>query len=274
MRPGNKIRIAAALWTLLPCLFGFELMQSPNPAVDQGNAQMRAGKPEEALAQYDRAVRALPADPGVHFNRGAALFALSRYDEATAEFLRATEAKAPSLKASAFYNLGNSQFKANKFGDAVAAYKRALALEPGDIRSKWNLELALKKKKEEDEKKDSKDDQKNDQKKDKKDDKSDKPEDQKQDPQKDEQNQDKQPPKPDNQEQKPEKKSDDAKKQEPEPKPAEEENNPAAGEQPEKAPDMKEIEAILDGLERSPKELEKVRARLRAIRRAPPAKDW
>jgi len=27
-------------------------------------------------------------------------------------------------------------------------------------------------------------------------------------------------------------------------------------------------------LERSPKDLEKMRARLRAVRRAPPAKDW
>ncbi|MEA2700685.1 MAG: hypothetical protein QOI66_4956, partial [Myxococcales bacterium] len=36
----------------------------------------------------------------------------------------------------------------------------------------------------------------------------------------------------------------------------------------------KEIEAVLDSLERSPKDLEKERARLRAVRRRPPAKDW
>jgi hypothetical protein len=32
--------------------------------------------------------------------------------------------------------------------------------------------------------------------------------------------------------------------------------------------------AVLDNLERSPKDLEKERARLRAIRRRPPARDW
>jgi DNA repair ATPase RecN len=37
---------------------------------------------------------------------------------------------------------------------------------------------------------------------------------------------------------------------------------------------MSEIDAVLDNLERSPKDLEKMRARLRAVRRAPPAKDW
>ena len=41
---------------------------------------------------------------------------------------------------------------------------------------------------------------------------------------------------------------------------------PAAGEQ--------EMNAVLDNLERSPKDLEKERARLRAVRRRPPARDW
>jgi hypothetical protein len=34
------------------------------------------------------------------------------------------------------------------------------------------------------------------------------------------------------------------------------------------------MEAILDNLERSPKELEQELARLRALNRKPPAKDW
>jgi hypothetical protein len=34
------------------------------------------------------------------------------------------------------------------------------------------------------------------------------------------------------------------------------------------------MEAILDSLERSPKDLEQERARMRAVRRVPPVKDW
>ena len=35
-----------------------------------------------------------------------------------------------------------------------------------------------------------------------------------------------------------------------------------------------EIGAVLDSLEKSPKDLEKQRARMRAVRRAPPVRDW
>ncbi|HVR64818.1 MAG TPA: hypothetical protein VMU50_23125, partial [Polyangia bacterium] len=41
-----------------------------------------------------------------------------------------------------------------------------------------------------------------------------------------------------------------------------------------KPADDKDMGAVLDSLEHSPKDLEKERARLRAVRRRPPAKDW
>src|SRR5262249_18551978 len=108
------------------------------------------GKPDEALAAYDKAVADLPGEPGAHFDRGTALSALQRYDEAAEEFLKATEAKDPALKAVAFHNLGNAFLKKDKSKEAIEAYKRALALDPKDEGAKWNLELALKKKREED----------------------------------------------------------------------------------------------------------------------------
>ena len=152
----------------------------------------RPGKAEEALAHYDKAVAKLPGDPGVHFDRGAALYALSRFDEAGKEFLRATEARTTALKASAFYNLGNALFKKDKYKDAVAAYRRSLALRPDDKAAKWNLEIALHKQKEEEEKKKKDEDKKDDKDKDKdkkKDDKDEKDKDKKDD--KDEKDKDK-----------------------------------------------------------------------------------
>jgi Ca-activated chloride channel family protein len=260
---------------LMPLLAAWNPLDRPNRAVENGNAQMSAGKADAALVDYDKAVAAMPNEPAAHFNRGTALHALSRYDEAITEFMRATEAREPGLKATAFYNLGNSYFQANRYADAIAAYKRSLALNPSDVRAKWNLELALQKKKEEDKKKqedqknkqdqnkdDKKDQQKQDQNKDdKKDDqnKDDKKDDQKQDDKQDQQKQDAgSPPKP---------QSPDAGAQPPQPQ-------PSAQPQDDKTSDMNEVDAVLDNLERSPKDLEKMRARLRAVRRAPPAKDW
>jgi Ca-activated chloride channel family protein len=230
---------ARTLILLAPLLCAFDPLRSSNREVEQGNAAMKAGKAEQALAHYDRAVTKLPADAGAHFDRGTALYALSRFDEAGQEFLRATEARDGSLKETAFFNLGNAFFKKDKFKEAVEAYKRALALDPRDQRAKWNLEIALRKQKDEEEKKKKKNDEKEKEKE--KDKGKNKPDQQ-------------QPPKND--------KNDKNDKHAEQPPP------------PKDAADQQEIEAVLDSLERSPKDLEKQRARMRVIRRRPPARDW
>jgi len=262
---GAGVRLMLVV-TALPFLFGFDLLKSSNRDVEQGNAAMKAGKAEDALAAYDRAAGKLGADPGLHFDRGTALYALSRFEEAGQEFLRATEAKDGALKATAFYNLGNAFFKKDKFKEAVEAYKRALTLDPHDARAKWNEEIALQKQKEEEKKKrdeqnkdkDKDKDKKNDQNKDKKDDKKDQ---KKNDEGKDKDKKDD--------------KKNDQDKQNPKDKQDQQNQKDNPGEQPPppKA-DEQEIGAVLDSLERNPKDLEKERARLRAVRRRPPTKDW
>ena len=220
--------LALALLAVAPLLFGFKLFESRNRDVEQGNAALQAGKPEDALAHYDKAVAKLPAEAGVHFDRGAALYALSRFEEAGQEFLRATEGQDEGLKAAAFRSLGNALAKQEKHKDAVAAYKRALALRPDDKAAKWNLEIALRKQKEEEEKKKKDEDKKDDKDKDK---------DKKDDKDKD--------------------------KQEKQPQPQKQEEN-----QPER------IQEMLKNIEANPKNLERERARMRAVRRGPPARDW
>jgi tetratricopeptide (TPR) repeat protein len=250
----------AGVLSLAPVLGGFNLLESKNAEVEQGNAALKAGKADDALAHYDKAVAKLPGDPGAHFDRGAALYALSRFDEAGQEFLRATQAPDPKLKADAFLNLGNAFFKKEKFKEAAEAYKRTLALRAGDQSAKWNLEVALAKQKEEEKKKQdqkdqNKDDKKDQDKKDQKDqnkDQGDKDKDKKQD-QKDDKKE----------KQADQNKQDKNEKQQPQPQPEKKE-----------AADQQQIEAVLDNLERSSKDLEKERARRAAIRRRPPAKDW
>jgi Ca-activated chloride channel family protein len=237
---GRRVELLAILLALCPGLMAFDPIHSPSDAITAGNGQMKAGKPSEALNSYDKAVKELPGDPGAHFDRGTALAALSRFDEAGEEFLHATEAKDPGLKAAAFYNLGNAFMKKDKFKEAIEAYKRSLTLNPKDERAKWNLEIALQKKKKDDEEK-----KKNDKDKDKKDQDKDKDQDKKDDQKKDQ-----------------DKKDQDKKDQGQQPPPDE------------KPPAEREIESTLDSLEKSPKELEKQRAMLRAVRRAPPTRDW
>jgi Ca-activated chloride channel family protein len=306
-----RASLTLALAALFPLLMGMDVLRSRSKAVEEGNAQLQAGKPAEALARYDEAANKLGGDPGVHFNRGAALYGLSRWDEAAAAFLRATEARTPPQKASAFYNLGNSLFQGKKYGEAAEAFKKSLAYDPADVKAKWNLELALRHKQEEDKKqenddknkdnKDSKDGKKDDkngqkgkeqdqqaknedQKDDKKDNQDDKnkgndknepdpqakndpakQQEQQQADQKPEQKQDQKPPESQAKQGKQDK---DAQKQPPG------QAGQASDKQPPKSAEMREVDAILDNLERSPKALEQELARIRALNRRPPAKDW
>jgi tetratricopeptide (TPR) repeat protein len=263
--------LAVGLLAVAPLLFGFEPLRSRNKEIEQGNALMKAGNAEEALKHYDKAVAELPADAAAHFDRGTALYALSRFDEAGEEFLRATEAKAGALKAAAFYNLGNAFFKKEKFKEAVEAYKRTLALDPRDERAKWNLEIALRKQKDKEEK-EEKEKQENKDKQDKKDDK-DKKDDQKKDDKQDQDKKDDQKKDQKDDDKKDDQKKDDQKKDDQQ-QPQNDQKKDDAAKQPQPPADEKEMGAVLDSLERSPKDLEKERARLRAIRRRPPARDW
>jgi Ca-activated chloride channel family protein len=257
-----RSRALLVVVALAPSLFGFKMFESRNSEVEQGNAALQAGKAEDALKLYDKAIAKLPGEPGVHLDRGAALYALSRFDEARQEFLNASQGADPAVKAAAFRSLGNALSKLEKHKDAVEAYKHALSLRPDDKAAKWNLEIALRKQKEEEKKKQdeqdkNKDKNKDDQNKDKDKDKQDQKD-------KDKDKQDKK----DDQKKDKDQKKDEQDKQEKQDK----QKQP----QPEKAEqnDAERIQEMLKNIEASPKDVEKERARMRAVRRAPPARDW
>jgi Ca-activated chloride channel family protein len=236
----------------LVLLLGTGLFTAANGNVDKGNKLFEAGKLQEALDEYDKAARTLPGEPGVRFNRGAALYGLGKYDDAQREFLRATEAHDPQLKESAFYNMGNSFYRLQRYKEAVDAYKRALSTDPRDVRAKWNLEMALRKLQEEEKKK---------------------PPPQKNDDQQKQQQQQQQQQQAQQQERKPQQKPEGV----PQPKDKqkeEEQRQQQEAQAREKPVDKQDVEAVLDALERGEKNLELEQARQRARGRRKPNKDW
>lgn len=54
---------------MFPFLAAFDPVRSRSGAVEEGNAKMKAGKADEALAAYDKAISELPQDPAAHFDR-------------------------------------------------------------------------------------------------------------------------------------------------------------------------------------------------------------
>ncbi len=260
------------LFLLFPLLGGFDLFLRADPDVEAGNRAMAAGKAAEALQAYDRAAAARPDDPTVRFDRGAALLKLDKLPEATREFQRAAEARDPSLKSDAYYNLGVAQFKQERFREAVDAYKRSLALRPDDRRTKWNLELAQRRLKEQKEKPPQDDKQKSDQQQDQQ-----KQDQQKQDQQKSDQQKQDDAQKQDQQKQDQQKQAE-AQKQDAQRPEAKKNDAKKGDEKPatvEKASDLErqDAEAVLDALERSEPTVQKDLAKRRAGGRKP-KKDW
>jgi TolA-binding protein len=240
-----------------------EVLLRPRRATEQGRGDYARGSHPQALAAFERAATARPLDPAVRFNVADGLYKNGRYDEAATLFKALGADAAQPLAGAARYNLGNSLFQKQDYKGAIQAYREALHAQPGDADTRRNLELALRKLKQQEEqkKRDQEQQQKDNQKKD----------DQKKDPDKQNQKQDQQ-----GQDQK------DPKDQKGEPKPDQQKQNQRPQTPEEKADQRFRQEAgmpkeramqLLDALQQNEKaEQQKALALKRAQRKK--GKDW
>jgi protein O-GlcNAc transferase len=93
-----------------------------------GSVLLRLGDVETALTHLERAALFQPGWPEVHNSHGNALKAALRFEEARAAYSRAIEARGDFAKA--HYNLGVLESELGNREAAVAALRRALAIEP------------------------------------------------------------------------------------------------------------------------------------------------
>jgi tetratricopeptide (TPR) repeat protein len=120
------------------------LKRNPNDAAalnNRGNALLALRRLEEALASYDRALALQPTHADAQCNRGAALHALKRYEEALAACDR-TIVLQPDY-ADAHSNRGNTLRELRRYNEAIAACDRALALAPAFAEAHCNRGGAL-----------------------------------------------------------------------------------------------------------------------------------
>jgi Ca-activated chloride channel family protein len=130
-----------------------ELLLRPRRETEAGRADYSKGSHPQALSAFERASSARPQDPAVRFNVADGLYKNGRYDEAAALFKAlGADARAP-LAGPARYNLGNSLFQKQDYKGAVEAYRNALRALPGDADARRNLELSLRRLKEQEEQK-------------------------------------------------------------------------------------------------------------------------
>jgi tetratricopeptide (TPR) repeat protein len=119
------------------------LKQQQNPFAfnNRGNALLALKRYQDALESYDRALALQPDYADALCNRGAALHELQRYDEAL-ECCDRTIALQPGYE-EAHANRGNTLKELRRFEEAVASCDRALALRPNYAEAHCNRANAL-----------------------------------------------------------------------------------------------------------------------------------
>jgi protein O-mannosyl-transferase len=99
-------------------------------------ALARAGRPLDAVAQFERALQGNPNNPEIHNNFGGVLLQLGRGPEAIAQYRAAIKLNPDSVPA--HVNLGQALRSEGEGDEAVSEFRQALSLAPGsaDIMNK------------------------------------------------------------------------------------------------------------------------------------------
>jgi tetratricopeptide (TPR) repeat protein len=95
---------------------------------NRGTAYQLIGRYQQALADFQDAIRLKPNDPNAYYNRGKVYRDLGRYDDAIADY-NTLIFLTPNFP-SAYNGRAYANFHANRFQAAVSDFQRSLALDP------------------------------------------------------------------------------------------------------------------------------------------------
>jgi Ca-activated chloride channel family protein len=147
-------------WWLAALILGaWEPFTAEQKDVRDGNERYERGDYAGAGEAYSRALPALPAEPAVRFDLGAAMYQVWRQapdsptkpqllDAARQNWSAVADNPLTDgrLRSRAHYNLGNAALDEGKHDEAIVDYQRALKEDPHNDDARHNLELARQKK--------------------------------------------------------------------------------------------------------------------------------
>lgn len=117
--------------------------ESPNDLIQRGNSSYRNKKYDESEIFYRKSLEKDPKNLTAYFNLGNSLYKLNKFDESMQKYLQVGNSTNDNkLKAEAYYNIGNAYFKNKQYAESIDYYKKALRLNPKDYDAKYNLEYA------------------------------------------------------------------------------------------------------------------------------------
>jgi tetratricopeptide (TPR) repeat protein len=165
----KKFLPAGMTMIFLAITSGNSTAQTVRSHISKGNSAFEKGNYADSEVEYKKALEKNSKSKEAQFNLGNSYYKQQRFDEALREYENSGAAmKSPEERAETYYNIGNSLYRANKFQEAINAYKQSLKLNPSDDDTRYNLQMARAKLKQQEQQKQQQKDQKQDKQQDQK----------------------------------------------------------------------------------------------------------
>ena len=142
---GTTAWVLVLVWAMT--VYASFWIRSGNPVahwvktLEKGSTALRQGKLDDAILQYQEAVRLKPDCAAACYNLGNALGRNSQTDEAIRQLQQAIRLKPDYARA--YNDLGIAYATKGDVGEAIRQYQQAMRLQPDDAEAHFNLGVTL-----------------------------------------------------------------------------------------------------------------------------------
>jgi Ca-activated chloride channel homolog len=134
-------------------------LASTDADVDAAIREYESGDFAAATERLDAAVARRGERAELYYDRGLILIATGDLDGARALFQNGTLSEHPQVQASSHYQLGSLALAQESWDSAIEAFRECLRIQPDHHNAKWNLELAILRKQEQEKREQEQQDQ-------------------------------------------------------------------------------------------------------------------
>lgn len=141
-------RFLAAVLFLTAAIFTIPMpvkAESPAAKNSEGNRLFAEGRYEEAEKSYLEAQVTSPGRPEILYNLGNALIKQAKYPQGIQALRQSADKGNERIQTDSLYNTGHALYSAGDYKGSAESFIEALKLDPSDRDAKYNLELALRK---------------------------------------------------------------------------------------------------------------------------------